>query len=300
MKPIRPIALAAVGLGLAWGPGAGALSAQETLEIHRAVPADAYLKVWGGGGTVEIRGWEHDSLAVTGRIRSGPGRFFHRVEGGVGKLGLEVDPKRAGEVDAVISVKLPATSTVWVKVAGAHVDARGLTGTLDVHAVSGSVQVTGSPEALTVESMAGELSLDLDAAGVVRAKGGEADVRVAGDVLDLTATAVGGDVLVDLDSARRAELETIDGRIAWRGGLERGGWLSARTHSADVELVLPAGLGPELDLATVEGEIESEIGATPATGGAFPGVRLVDEAGAGSATVEVRTFSGTIRVRRGR
>lgn len=290
---VRSVCTACLGASV-W---AGTLAAQEPLELRLPVPPDAYLKIWGGAGTVEVIGWDQDSLVVTGTRYPGPGRFFHQVEGGVGKFGFEVDQEEAGAVRADLLVRLPRSSTVWIKVASAAVTAREIDGALDIFSVSGPVEVEGSPETAYVESMAGDIGLDLDGGGVVRAKTGRGDVTVHGQVLDLTASSVNGAIEVDSPTVRRAELESIDGQVTYRGGLARGGWLSVETHGGDVELVFPVELGAAFDLATVQGRIDNQLTVGRVSRPAFPGARILLEMGTGEAEVEVRSFSGTIRVR---
>ncbi len=293
----RAIKRSAAGACLGTLLWAGGLGAQQPLELRRPLPPDAYLKIWGGAGTVEVVGWDRDSLVVTGSRYPGPGRFFHQVEGGVGKFGFEVASEQAGAVRADLQVRVPRSSTVWIKVASASVEVRELDGDLDVFAVSGPLSVRGSLRTAYVESMAGDIDLELGGSGVVRVKTGRGDVTVRGRALDLTASSVTGSITVDGPTVRRAELESIDGRVSYRGGLARGGWLSVETHAGDVELVFPTELGAALDLASVQGRIENRLAVGRVSRPAFPGARVLFEMGTGDAEVQVRSFAGTIAVR---
>lgn len=278
----------------------GAAVAQQEVELREAVAPGAYVKIWAGTGTVDVEAWERDSILVTGTRTSETGRFFQSVGDSLAKVGFYADTARGEVVEGELRVRVPASATVWIKVADAAVSVLGIEGSLDVFSVSGSVDVRGSPRTVYVESMAGRVDLDLGEAEVVRVKGGRGDVAVRGRILDLEASTVDGAVDVRAVTVRRADLESIGGRIAYRGGLERGGRLTAETHDGDVDLVLPPELGASFDLATVEGEIDNRLGRSGTDASSSPGSREIFETGAGEAEVEVRTFSGTLRIRTGR
>lgn len=282
---LAPVLLAAVPI-----------SAQERVEVRRPLGPGAYVKIWNGGGTVRVEGWERDSLVVTGTRTSPTGRFFQGVADSLAKVGFYADTSRGEAVEGDLRVRLPATSTVWVKVAGASVTVAGVRGSVDVFSVSGSVEVRGSPRTVYVESMAGRVDLDVGRTEVVRVKGGGGGVGIRGRVLDLTASTVDGAIEVRGLAARRAELESVEGGITYRGGLVRGGRLSAESHAGDVELTLPRDVDAAFDLASVEGRIDNELVDRGSGGSSSPGSRQIFETGAGEAEVEVRTFSGAIRL----
>lgn len=291
--PRGPV-LVALACALLW---AGPVEGQERIELRRAVPPGTYLKVWNGAGSVEVEAWDRDSLVVTGTRSSEAGSFFHSVGDSLGKVGFYADTAREEMVGGELLVRVPASSSVWVKVASADVAVRGSEGSVDVFSVSGSVDVEGSPRTVHVESMTGSVRLALGATDVVRVRGGAGDVTVRGRVLDLSASTVDGAVEARHLRTRRASLETVDGSVTFRGVLGRGGRLSAETHSGDVELVLPPEVDAAFDLATVEGEIDDRLDGGRGTPSTAPGSRRSFEIGAGEAEIRARTFSGDIRVR---
>lgn len=294
-RRVGSVALALCGIVVA----TGAAGAQQEVELRRSVAPGAYVKIWAGAGTVDVEAWERDSILVTGTRTSRAGRFFQSVGDSLAKVGFYTDAARGEVVEGELRVRVPASATVWIKVTEAAVSVRGIEGSLDVFSVSGSVDVGGSPRTVYVESMAGRVDLGLGEAEVVRVKGGRGDVTVRGRILDLEASTVDGAVDVRAVTVRRADLESIGGRIAYHGGLERGGRLTAETHDGDVDLVLPPELGASFDLATVEGEIDNRMGRSETAASTAPERRQVFETGAGEAEVEVRTFSGTLRIRTG-
>ncbi|NIP79321.1 MAG: hypothetical protein GWM90_08955, partial [Gemmatimonadetes bacterium] len=148
--------IALVSLQVAPAPAA----AQRPVDAGAAVHPEAYIKVWNGGGSVRVEGWSADSVGVEGRVRGGPDAFFLHSDERAVKLGLQGAPDAAyGE----LVVRVPATATVWIRTGSAGVTVRGLVGAVDVHSVSGAIDIAGRPSNAYAESMGGDVALDLEA-----------------------------------------------------------------------------------------------------------------------------------------
>ncbi len=246
-----------------------------------------------------VRGWDRDSLAVTGVREPGPGRFFHRVDGAAAKLGFEAPDSIAAFVRADLEVRVPRATSLWIRVAGAEVEIRGVTGAVDIHTVTGPVSIGDSPSMVDVESVAGRVSLDLVRSEVVRASAGAGGVEFHGLVDDLTLSAVEGSIVVEGPTKpRRVALESIDGPIRYAGGVAPGGVVSVDTHRGNVDLRLDADVSATLDVATVEGRIETEFDLRLTRGLSFPGTRKTAELGTGAGEIVVRSYGGNVSVRR--
>ena len=285
----RPVLPALVLAALA-APAA----AQETVDVRRAIAADASIKVWNGAGSVRVEGWPVDSLAVTGEVaaRAG-GRFFIRAEDDVAKLGVE---GAQAEVGGRLVVRVPAGATVWIRTGSADITIRELTGAVDIHTVAGNVDVRGRPTTFYAESMGGDLALHIKA-GIARARTGTGGITFTGTVEDLALATVSGALDVTAPELRRGRFTTVDGGIDFSGAVRPAGVLVFETHSGDVTLRLPARLAADFRLSTLEGAIEAGYPGVPA-GETGPGRRAVAfETGDGGAEVEVRSYSGSITVR---
>lgn len=296
MRPMRSLAGAASAAGLAACVLCAPLplTGQQTVDAGRAIGPDASIKVWNGGGSVRVEGWDADSLAVTGEVAgAGGGRFFLRAEQDAAKLGVEGDQ---AEVGGALVVRVPRAATVWIRTGTADVTVRGLNGSIDVHTAAGSVDVRGDPETLYAESMAGELRLRIDG-GIVRARTGTGRIAFVGTVGDLSLTTVSGPLEVEAPALRRGRFSTVDGDVAFTGAVRPAGALAFETHSGDVTLRLPSDLAADLRLSTFEGTIDAGYPRAPEPDEG-PGRRTVEfEAGDGGAEVEVRTYSGSVTVR---
>jgi len=268
----------------------------EPVELRAAIEPDASVHVWSGGGSVHIVGWDQDSLVVTGVRTPGPGRFFSRLQPGAAKVGFEVPAPLAGEINARLEIMVPRQSTVWIKVLDAAVVVRGVEGSLDVFAVTGRIDVQGSPQTLQAESMVGRVELELEDSQVVRAKTGTGDMTFRGLAVDLTLTSIGGSIDVEGAAPRRTQIQSVDGDVFYRGGVAKGGAFIVDTHSGDIDVLLDSSVSAGVDVATVEGRISSPFpNAAPER--SVPGERVFFEIGTGSAEIRIRSFSGDVVVR---
>lgn len=267
--------------------------AQEAVAVGRSIASDASVKIWNGGGDLRVKGWDADSLAVSGVVAEvAGGRFFLRAEGEAAKLGVEGDQ---AEVRGRLDVRVPRGATVWIRTTSADVEVRGLTGRMDIHTVAGGVDVRSRPETFYAESMSGDVKLDLQG-GIVRARSGTGGIRFAGTAEDLTLDTVDGRLEVSAPGLRRGRFTTVGGQIAFTGAVHRAGALAFETHSGDVTLELPAGLAADFRLSSFEGAIEAGYARAAETGDG-QGRRSVEfETGDGGSEVEVRSFSGSVTV----
>ena len=267
------------------------LAAQETVDYARPMAADASIKVWNGGGSVRVEGWDVDSLEVTGTVEpASGGRFFAVAENDVAKVGVEGDQ---AEVGGRLVVRVPTGATVWIRTGSADVVVRGLTGSVDVHTVAGRVDVRSLPTTFYAESMGGELELDLDG-GIARANTGTGDITFTGSVQDLALRTVSGALHVTASELRRGQFTTVDGHIGFRGAIHPAGVLTFETHSGDVAVRLPPSLSADVRLSTVQGDIEVGFpdAGTPRAGDGR--LTRLFQVGAGGGEISVRSWSGTL------
>lgn len=280
--------LAAAALASAAAPAA----AQQPVESGRAVDADAYIRIWNGGGSLRVEGWDADSIAVTGHAE--PGRFYIAARDDVAKLGLE------GDLDAAsgdLFVRVPRGATLWIRTTSSDITVRGMTGSLDLYSVTGAIEVEGNPAHFHAESMGGDLTLRIESA-VARARTGAGGIVFEGAAEDLTLGTVDGAITVATPGVRRARLTTVEGDIRFTGDVRSAGSLELETHSGDVLLRLPPGIRADFDLSTFEGVIRNQLGpARPKSGRGQGRTILTFGTGAGEAGVVVRSFSGSIEVR---
>lgn len=268
-------------------------SAQERVDTGRSLRSDAFVKVWNGGGSVRVIGWDRDSVAVTGTVPPRSGRFFLVGNEEAMKLGLEAPP---GKGSADLVVRVPMTATVWVRTASANVEVRGMARAVDVHTVSGAIDIQGRTNRVFAESMGGDIRLRVTSE-TARGSTGTGLLDFRGSVEDLTLSTVEGELTVETLGLRRGRFSTVSGGVRYKGGVEKAGSLAFETHGGDVELWLNSSLDADFELSTIKGQVSAGFGERWSTR-TLGGMRThTFQTGAGSSDVGVRTFSGSITVR---
>lgn len=268
-----------------------------TAQIRRgmAVDSNVVVKIWNPSGTLKLVAWDRDSLHVEGTAPKWASFFFAGGRGSV-KFGIEEDTK--GDLPkAALVVYIPRGSRVSAKTVDATIDVDNVTGYYT--SVSGSIRVNGSLRELQVESLRGAIDIDVRAPWV-KVNGGEGKATVRGAIEDLAASTVAGRLTVQLTAAVRTRLETMTGDLTARVAVQPKGNLELDSHSGTVELVIDPGARVDVDASTVAGEIRNLFDtrrAQPGRGG--KGASFSFATDAAGARVIVRTYKGTIIVRRG-
>jgi DUF4097 and DUF4098 domain-containing protein YvlB len=193
---------------------------------------------------------------------------------------------------------------------------------VDVHSVSGNLKLTGVRGALRAETVSGDLAAS-DTPKVELAKSVSGSVTLSGVSTDgdLTMSSVSGDVTaksikvhaLDVNSVSgdlnvtdvtcdRLTAKSVSGDVTYSGSIARGGSYDVNVHSGTVHLTLADPAGFVLNANTFSGSIRSEL---PLTIGGDPDARgdrhgrmsnrtMRATYGDGSATLNVRSFSGDI------
>lgn len=262
----------------------------------RPLDADGSVRVFVLAGSVRVAGWDRDSVAVSGTTAVGQELFIGGGRRGV-KLGVWNRADARDDAPSHLEVRVPARSRVWVKAGyAADITVSGVTGGLDLSAVSGTVRVAGSPRELSVESMDGDVEVD-GSPEWLRAKTATGAIRLRGTPQDAGLSTVSGPITVAGQAFARGKFESVTGDIAFAGVPARGGTLDFDTHSGAVELRLPRAFDAEFEVTTIAGAVENGISAARPV--AEPRRQeLTFTEGGGGARVTARTFKGIVRLRR--
>ncbi len=162
------------------------------------------------------------------------------------------------DTEVSFTVRLPAGLDVDVRTVSGDVTGRGLRGRLDLGTVSGNLRLT--------------------------------DVQGA----SLDASSVSGDVeLIDVD-ARDVGAETVSGDVTYTGRIQREGSYDFKTLSGDVQLTLPEQPNARLRGSTFSGRLVSDLPTS--RDGRRHRSRFEASWGDGSASIDVESFSGDVRI----
>ena len=269
------------------------VTAQARIDERWPLDSGGSVRIVSPFGRLRLLGWDADSLAVSGRLESGAGRFSATGDTHVRKLDA------ASRAD--LEVRVPRGATVWVKSATASIEVEGVDGTLDLSSEGGTIRVLGTPRDVTAETMDGSVEL---AGGTARArvKTVSGDILLRGASQDLGASTLSGRIIVRAagwqrggTGVQRGKFESVTGDIRFEGELGRGGVVEVESQSGAIEVRVPANTIADFDALTIGGAITNHLGdAQPKPRAAGTGQELRFATGTGGAQVTVRSFKGAI------
>jgi DUF4097 and DUF4098 domain-containing protein YvlB len=251
-------------------------------------------------GSVTVRGWDKEDVAVTGTLGNEAEELEFRSSGS--RTHVEVVlPDRIDGDDAEgsdLEVSVPTNSRVVIEGVNTPVDVADVTGRLEVRTVNGDVIIAGGAESVEVNTVNGEVEIDGPIASVeAQVVGG--DIHLTGVSGDVKASSVNGSIRVEGGRFERFNSSSVAGGILFEGALAEDGTFDFESHSGDVILTLPADTSAEFDVSTFSGDIDNEWGPqAKRTSKYAPGKELQFTAGAGEARVRISTFSGDVELRK--
>jgi DUF4097 and DUF4098 domain-containing protein YvlB len=276
--------------------GAGTAIAQEKVDETKPAAADGTVIIKNVSGTIEVVGWSKNEIHVTGTLGRGTEKLEFDVDGDRAEIIVKL-PKHAKDVDGSdLYISLPQGSRVKVSTVSADITAEKVTHELALSSVSGDVTADGKLDEVEAETVSGDIELTVES-GEVSAESVSGDIHLEGVRGDVSATTVSGDVHVEGGVFRRLKSGSVSGGIEFIGKLDEDGSYSFSSHSGDIMLRLPANVDAEFEVSTFSGDIDNDFGPEgKRTSKYAPGRELHFKAGAGSALVEIETFSGDVRL----
>lgn len=263
----------------------------ETIAVQRG----ARLAVNNFAGEVVVRTWEKDALRVVARhqprirVSIRPGTSSVSITSG-GNMG-------PGSVDYEITA--PAWMAVRIEGTYNFVTIEGTQAEVFANTVRGDVIVKGGTGVVTAKSVEGEVQVS-NAKGKVTASSVNEKVTVKDTSGDIAAESVNGAITLTGIDSKIVEVSTVNGTIVYEGRLVDGGHYTFGTHNGDILLGLPDSVNATFTIRTYQGSIGTDFtldGYNPAE--ARRGRRVTATLGNGSAEVNLETFGGSIRLRKG-
>jgi DUF4097 and DUF4098 domain-containing protein YvlB len=152
-----------------------------------------------------------------------------------------------------------------------RVDVAGTAREVEAHSVSGQVEVK-----IADTTPPARVALDLRASSV----SGDVRVRATG-LARVWAKTVSGPINVGGASFERVQLRSVSGPLVLDGRPTGDGPFELRTHSGNIDITLPKGMSPSLDIHTFSGQV----------------TKSATDAGASKVTLTLSTFNGNIRIK---
>lgn len=171
-----------------------------------------------------------------------------------------------------------------------------------VRAATGPIRVERLRSDVTLEGDEAQISVQDVSNGHVRARtlnGAIVLVNVNGT--DVEARSASGDIRLSKVSASTVKVTATKGNIYYDGEFGRGGSYALFNHSGNIEVSLPEAASVDLMAHSQKGSIQNEVPMQPKQNTAVPAIAgrtFVGTSHSGSSSVQLRTFSGTIRVKK--
>lgn len=252
---LRYLALALLLLGTA----TSSAFAQRKLDERRAAVPAGFIRIFAHSGSVQVRGWEKDSVAVTGTVTdTNDDRFIVEMTPRGAKIGL-MGEAPAKPQPSVVTIMVPQRSQVWIKTGSADIAVTLAGGSVNLFSITGSIVVSGSPQSVYAETMSGEINLSNIRSRQARVKTASGVITTSGAIGDLTAVTVSGDINSVLQSFVRARIESVDGNIRYYGAIAPASVMDVINHSGGITLVIPASTSAEFAFSLYEADLTDEF-----------------------------------------
>lgn len=287
-----------------------------------AVPAapDVNVMLSTTGGRITVRGT--DRKEVRARAMTGGAKLKIRVVGGpesgpdtaATRVELQVSDGNQGPEEEFesclanndVELEVPRGATVYLETQDGDIEVEDVAEAhLETH--DGKIEAMRISKVIDAASLGGDVTLaDVSGRASLTSLNGVIEVRRVRplDGSDfLKVKTVSGDILLDEIGPARVEANTISGELRLTGRLARGGTYDFTTTTGDVTMLMPPDSSFKVNAKVSEhGEIITEFPlqykgpgspATPLQTG-----RLLGTYGSGDATINLISFSGTLRLRK--
>lgn len=183
-----------------------------------------------------------------------------------------------------LEVTVPPGTAITVSTATAPINADGLTGDITLSSDTGKITVSGVGRShLNVRSVVAPVELSHVSLGYVHV------------------TSSGGGVQMMDVNGPKVNVATGSGNITYQGDCSGVGDYLMTTHSGNIDVSLPETASVDLDAHSASGTVENDFPLqakkhpvfVPKSGSSFAGT-----SNSGSSSVELRSFSGKIRVKK--
>lgn len=275
---------------------------QKTVDLAK----DGHVYLSNISGDIEITSWQQNKVKIDAIKSSKHKEHLAMITIEVEKTGKTLNiktryPKRwdkwfSGSFSGFVQYRLwiPDKASIEVKTVSGDIDVEKIGGLVELNAVSGDITVNRANEGVDCQTVSGELTLD-DITG-------DADLQtVSGEIVvnrikgSIEVQTVSGEIeLMDVSEARDVETKTVSGDIDYKGDINPQGRYVLKSHSGDIDMILPADSGFELEAETYSGHIDCDFQIS--LSGRIKPRHIRGMVNKGGALVRLSTFSGSITV----
>ena len=216
-----------------------------------------------------------------------------KSNGRIERAGAEVRVRGAGPHEA-LTVTVPAGAEVGARSASGQIKIRGVHGSVSGKTANGDITVAQAGRGrVTVKSVSGAVRVS-GVKGGLRVKTVSGDVLATGQLKDVDITSVSGTIRIDRLSGGGGAVRTTSGKVTVKGALASRSKVRIRSHSGPVEVDLSVPRGARYELRSFSGRLRVARGrGAPLDAGK----RAEGAVGKGLARIKLSSFSGDIMLR---
>ena len=282
--------LAAVTISL----GAPApLAAQTSLDTTFTVRGTPRVSVTNLSGTIVVTSWNRSAVRLQAEYDDA------RVEAHVSPSRVAVRTlSRRGDNEVAYTLTVPVGTSLELSGTSTDIDVRGVCGEATINITSGDLSLACAQGTVSIQSISGDIVIsDIRGGSLdVSVTSGDVDVRNVRAPVSVQSTS-GEITLTDVDAAE-VTAETVSGEVLYTGRIHDNGRYRFEAHSGDVTVRATNAFNASVTVSTFSGDFEPDFPIT-----ITPGRQNAREwqftVGSGSARMTLRSFSGTINLRRG-
>jgi DUF4097 and DUF4098 domain-containing protein YvlB len=262
-----------------------AFAADQRKEFRYTVAPGASVRITNESGPVDIRGSSGRQVVIVTTAHS------DKVEVDSNQTGNRVDAfthflQHADGPDAKVDyqVVVPQDARVTVRAPGGPITAEKLRGDVTLEGDAAQMDVRDVNNAhVHLRTISGPISLSNITNGHVEI------------------TTLSGNVRLDSVTGPKVSVNTSKGSIFYNGDFGAAGDYMLVNHSGDIEVTLPSYASVDLSARSISGSVQNDFPLEQSKHPLFPiaqGRSFAGTSNAGASSVQLRSFSGKIRVKK--
>jgi len=239
-------------------------------------------------GTVSVKGWDQNQVEIKGERASDAMDVI--IEGNAEKVTIKMHPKRQNlsreEARVDLEIRVPRQTLLRVE---------SEQGNILVEDLEGGVTVEGVGNSVTLSRIRGDIT----------ARTVEGPILVRSSEGHIEAASITGDLNFVQVNASKFSATTNSGTIRYQGDFGSGGTYRLHSYSSPIEVRASPRASFDVDARSIQGAIENNIPfpSPPPASSIRPGrtgKSLQGRVNTGKSTVQITSYSGTIRLSGGR
>ena len=280
---------------------------EEKIEKTFAFDGDGKVYVENISGSIIVKSWHKNEIKIFARKTAREKSLLDEATVDINQTNSNIriitrhnkplDLSQPTDVSVYYDLMIPDKAQLRVKSMTGAVQAWEIGGRTDVETAGGRVEIVKAGQDVKCKTVSGEMYLE-DIAGNAALESTSGKIIADGLKGSIEANSVSGDIEIKkFSSADDIKIETIKGNMEVQGTLSPGGIYEFNTISGRIELVLPPASDFELQIDTVNGDIQSAFELSKYA--VYTRNKLQGIVGKGGSSLKVSSMSGDILLKKG-